>query len=75
MKPSLITKPFFALSFAALVAGCTVEEHTFVRGPERPAERVEVITVRPSPAYVWVAGRWERRRDGWEWISGHWERR
>ena len=75
MKRSILIMPLFALSLAVLVAGCTVEDRTFVRGPERPADRVEVVSVRPSPAHVWIAGRWERRGDGWEWISGRWEHR
>ena len=74
MNPSNITKPLLGLSFLVLVAGCTVEDRTVVRGP-RPADREEVITVRPGPEYVWVRGRWENRGDGWEWISGRWERR
>jgi hypothetical protein len=74
MNRSILAMPLFGLSFLALVAGCTVEERTVVRGP-RPADRVEVVTARPGPEYVWVGGRWERRGDEWEWISGRWERR
>jgi WXXGXW repeat (2 copies) len=66
--------PLFGLSLLALVAGCTVEERTVVRGP-RPPDRVEVITPQPGPEHVWIRGRWERRGDDWEWISGRWERR
>ena len=73
MKRSLMI-PLFALSFAALAAGCTVEDRTVVRG-ERPADRVEVVPVQPSPQHVWVRGRWERRGDGWFWVEGRWERR
>ena len=73
MKRSLIVMPavFF---FVALVAGCTVEDRTVVRG-ERPVDRVEVISPQPSPQHVWVRGRWERRGEGWGWIEGRWERR
>jgi len=63
----------FAVSLAAIAAGCTVQERVAVR--ERPAPRVEVIPARPSPAHVWVAGRWERDGDGWVWINGVWVRR
>ncbi len=75
MKRSLITLPLLSLSFAALVAGCTVEERTVVRGERPPADRVEVITAQPSPQHVWVRGRWERRGEGWGWVEGRWERR
>jgi hypothetical protein len=74
MNRSIITAPLFGLSFLALVAGCTVEDRTVLRG-QRPADRVEVITARPSPEHVWIGGRWERRGDGWGWIDGRWERR
>jgi WXXGXW repeat (2 copies) len=74
MNHSIIVMPFFGLASLVLVAGCTVEDRTVVRGP-RPPDRVEVITARPGPEYVWVGGRWERRGDEWEWISGRWERR
>jgi hypothetical protein len=72
MNRSIIALPLFGLSSLVLVAGCTVEERT-VRGP-RPADRVEVVTARPGPDYVWVGGRWDRRGDEWEWTSGRWER-
>jgi hypothetical protein len=75
MNRSIITFPLFGLSLMALVAGCTVEDRSYVRGP-RPADRVEVVTARPSPEHVWVAGRWERHGDdGWIWIDGRWVHR
>ena len=57
-------------------------------GNRPPVARVEVISVRPGPAhvwiggywawsardYVWVPGRWEVPRAGFRrWESGHWE--
>ena len=59
-----------ALALALSTAACTVREEV-VAGP-RPADRVEVITVRPSPRHNWVRGRWERSHRGWVWISGRW---
>ena len=54
-----------------------------------PAARVEVFGVAPSarhfwaPGYyryngrehVWVGGRWELRRDGFEFVTPHWVNR
>jgi hypothetical protein len=39
-----------------------------------PVDRVEVIGVAPSPAYVWIGGYWRWDRH-WHWVPGHWERR
>lgn len=38
-----------------------------------PAERVEVVPVRPWDDGVWIKGHWAWR-GGWEWIPGHWDR-
>jgi hypothetical protein len=72
MNRSIITAPLLALSLLAVVAGCAVEERTYVRGPSRPADRVEVVTARPSPEHVWVHGRWDQHGDGWAWVEGRW---
>jgi hypothetical protein len=74
MNRSIITTSLFGLSFLALAAGCTIEERAVVAGP-RPPDRVEVITVRPSPEHVWSRGRWEHRGEAWVWVGGRWERR
>ena len=37
-----------------------------------PAERVEVVPVRPHPGWVWVKGHWRRGPGGWIWVAGHW---
>lgn len=71
---SMMVTPLLGLSFLVLAAGCTVEERTVVRAP-RPRDRVEVVTVRPSPRHAWMGGRWEARGDRWEWIEGRWETR
>ncbi|APR85469.1 Hypothetical protein A7982_10818 [Minicystis rosea] len=67
---TLIALP--ALGLALSTAACTIREEV-VQGP-RPADRTEVITIRPSPRHVWVRGHWERSRGGWVWIAGRWER-
>jgi hypothetical protein len=74
MNRSILTASLFGLSVLAIVVGCTIEERTAVPGPRSP-DRVEVVTVRPSPEHVWIRGRWDRRGDAWVWIEGHWERR
>jgi hypothetical protein len=66
-----IVMPLAGLAFLALTAGCTVREYSI----ERPPDRVEVVPPRPSPAHVWVAGRWERAGDHWDWTRGRWELR
>jgi hypothetical protein len=83
------------LSLAALVgsAACAANGRLGVGvvyvSREPPVERVEVVTTRPGPAhvwiaghwawrdpeYVWIAGRWEEPRAGFhEWVRGHWDR-
>jgi hypothetical protein len=37
-----------------------------------PTRQQEVITVAPSPQYVWVAGQWEKTPDNWTWTAGRW---
>jgi hypothetical protein len=37
-----------------------------------PADRVEVIPVRPSPAYSWIHGHWSWDGSGYRWVGGHW---
>ncbi len=37
-----------------------------------PPPQQEIITAAPSPAYVWVAGQWERTADSWSWTPGAW---
>ena len=73
MNHPIITTWLVAASLSAMVAGCAVEETVVVRGP-RPPDRVDIVTVRPSPAHVWVRGQWVRRGDGWVWIGGRWSR-
>jgi hypothetical protein len=50
--------------------------HTFRPLPniERrpPVARVEVISVRPGPSYVWVAGYWGWVGADYYWVPGRW---
>lgn len=64
----IIALPALALTLST--AACTIREEV-VAGP-RPADRVEVITVRPSHRHVWIRGHWEAVRGGWVWVSGRW---
>jgi len=43
-----------------------------VRTP--PPERVEVISVAPSPAHVWISGYWAWQNPDYIWVPGRWER-
>ena len=45
--------------------------------PAPPPEQVEVISVRPCPAAVWVTGHWTwkgGRYGRYVWVPGHWRR-
>ena len=39
-----------------------------------PPERVEVVSVAPSPTHAWIAGHWSWSGSESVWISGRWER-
>jgi hypothetical protein len=39
--------------------------------PQFPQQ--EAMRAAPSYQYVWLAGYWTWRNDGYEWIAGHWE--
>jgi hypothetical protein len=41
-----------------------------------PPNRVEIVTVKPYPDAVWVAGHWKWSRwyHEWVWVPGHWRR-
>jgi len=41
--------------------------------PPMPAPPVEVVTVQPEPAAVWVGGYWIYTSRGYECVRGHWE--
>ena len=71
-------KWFAGLSVAALLliaSGCRT---VVIQGnpPPPPPERVEVITVRPCSAAMWVPGhwKWQGRAHGYVWIPGHWKK-
>ena len=44
----------------------------YVPGPP-PADRPEILPVRPGPGWVWVRGHWAWR-GRWVWVRGHWAR-
>lgn len=39
---------------------------------QMPPPEVEVMGVAPSPAHVWVAGKWHWGGRAWVWGRGHW---
>jgi len=90
MKTSTVVFKLLAVvGISVLVTGC-VERRVVVREqrvvvaqpvaevvvPEAPpAPQVEVVTVAPSLAHVWIPGYWAWQEGRWLWIGGHWERR
>jgi len=77
MISAKVRAALLALSLAS-AAGCVA----YVRPPrvgvvyamrEPPPARVEVISVAPSAAHVWIAGHWMWRGSDYEWIGGRWE--
>jgi hypothetical protein len=67
------------LSLAALVnatacvMGARPREGVIYVSRQPPVERVEVISVRPGPAHIWIAGHWGWRESDFIWIGGRWE--
>jgi hypothetical protein len=39
----------------------------------KPAPRIEVIPVAPSPRHVWVQGHYVRRHHDWVWVGGYYK--
>ena len=39
-----------------------------------PPRRVEVVTRRPAPGYMWVEGYWVWQSRSYAWVPGHWQR-
>ena len=62
------------LTVGLLLAGCVVAPGPVIvrTPPPAPPPQVEVVTVQPGPAYMWVAGHWAWRRGGYVWVPGHW---
>jgi len=70
---------------AVIVSGCVVA-HPRVAPPQL---RAEVVSAKPGPNFVWVAGYWKwsggayvwapghwvKAKPGKAWVAGHWERR
>jgi hypothetical protein len=68
-----------------LISGCVVRERVVYQQPPPPATGgaevvvteappapiVEVVTVSPGPAFVWIGGCWVWQ-DHWVWERGHW---
>jgi hypothetical protein len=38
-----------------------------------PALQPEVVLAQPTPEYVWLAGYWTWRDNGYQWMAGHWQ--
>jgi hypothetical protein len=65
----------FSLAAGAFVAAAMPAfGQVIIQERVMPAERVEVIPVRPHPNWTWVRGhwRWADRRGDWMWVPGHW---
>jgi len=80
-------RPFASIAAIAVIGGALLQPPLFaqpilnppplVTAPTYvsvPPPRQEMITEAPSPAYVWVQGRWERTADSWSWNPGAWVR-
>jgi hypothetical protein len=72
MTRSNLIAPMLGAALLLSIGACTTRENVVVR--EAPPDRVEVITPQPSPAHVWIRGRWERHGSEFVWIEGRWER-
>lgn len=66
-----------AVVSASLWVGCAgsvrVHEDVVIAAP--PPDRVEVMTVAPSPDHVWVNGHWQWAGASYAWVPGHWAAR
>lgn len=68
-----------ATSLIAALAGCASEAAVRggvvvrVAGPPPPV-RYEVVSPRPGPGHVWVAGHWSVRGSRYVWVGGRWTR-
>jgi len=76
---SPIRSVFLVGVLAAVLAGCASEAavrgSAVVRvGGPPPQPRRELVSARPGPGYVWVAGYWGVRGSRYVWVSGRWER-
>ncbi len=81
---SLSTKVRIAavLSLVAAMGGCVFTGNRSSGGlvsvmfitREPPAERAEVVSVRPSEESVWIGGHWSGRGNSYVWVAGRWQR-
>ena len=83
MRVSKIVRTVTVLTLAATMGACAASAGAGRGGArisvgfishEPPPARVEVVTERPSPDHVWIAGHWARNGDDYVWVSGRWER-
>jgi hypothetical protein len=71
-----------ALSLVATMGGCMFTGNRSSGGlvsvmfitREPPAERVEVVSARPSAESAWIGGHWSARGNNYVWTRGHWQR-
>jgi YXWGXW repeat-containing protein len=61
------------MSATACVAGVRPRAGVIYVSRQPPVERVEVISVRPGAAHVWIGGHWDWRESDFIWIGGRWE--
>lgn len=58
-----------AISIVVTLTAASCARRTVV--VQRPAPRVEVIPVAPSPRHVWVKGYYKPRGRHYVWVPGH----
>ncbi len=88
MSSLKLTLPLFAFLLALPSIGCVVHDGapapqsaadaTEDAEPEAatesapPADQAETPPPAPTPAHVWIAGRWRWAGGAWRWAPGHW---
>jgi len=62
--------------FSFIISGCCAKEVVVYKGLTPPAPKVEICTLPPCKAAIWVPGywQWRARRRAYVWIPGHWRR-
>ncbi len=53
---------------SVVVAGCVVSNPRVAP----PPAKVEVVSAKPGPNHVWIAGYWKWSRNAYVWVPGHW---
>lgn len=72
-SPATTTTTTTATPVVTTHADGTQTTQTVVVTQAPPAPQQEVVSARPGPDYVWVAGYWRWRDSRYEWVAGHWE--